>query len=81
MPQPPALPAGRDTEKSASPPSMSASTSLRRPAGSIRSRPVLIASRSGAAYRDSRKNQFSSLTSSGSVSCSGQRPSLSSAGV
>ena len=60
---------------------MSASTSLRRPAGSMRSRPVVIASRSGAAYRDSRKNQFSSLTCSGSVPCSGQRPSRSSAGV
>jgi hypothetical protein len=81
MPQPPALVAGRDTEKSASPPSMSPSTSLRRPAGSISSRPEVIASRSGAAYRDNRKNQFSSLTGSGSVSCSGQRPWSSSAGV
>jgi len=48
---------------------MSASTSLRRPAGSISSRPAVIASRSGVAYRDRRKNQFSSLTGSGSVSC------------
>ena len=46
------------------------------PAGR-RNRPVMIASRSGPAYRDSRKNQFSSLTCSGSVPCSGQRPSRS----
>ena len=58
---------------------MNASTSLRRPAGSMRSRPVVIAARSGSAYRDSRKNQFSSLTCCGTVSCSGHRPSRSSA--
>ena len=69
MPQPQALIAGRDTEKSGRPPSMSASTSLRRPAGSTCSRPVLIASRSGSAYRDSRNIQFSSLTRCGDVSC------------
>src|ERR1700677_2885385 len=67
MPQPPARSAGRDTEKSSSPPSINASTSFRRPAGSIRSRPEVIADRSGPAYRDSRKNQFSSVTRCGTV--------------
>ena len=43
--------------------------------------PELITSRSWPAYRDSRKNQFRSATSSGRVPCSGHRPPSSSAGL
>jgi hypothetical protein len=59
---------------------MNASTSCLRPAGSMRSRPEVMASRTGPAYLDSRKNQFSSVTGCGLVSCSGHRPPRSSAG-
>jgi hypothetical protein len=80
IPQPCARWRDREMLKSASPASMNESTSLRRAGGSMRSRPLPISSRNSPAYRDRRKNQFSSLTGCGGVSCSGQRPSRSSSG-
>jgi hypothetical protein len=72
MPQPCERVATRETLRSRTSLSRNASVSARADSERIEMRPDRIASRKGSRQRDRRKNQLSSLTSSGAVPCSSQ---------